>query len=92
MRNISPRPRKTELMPHVIVKLWPGKSPEQKQRLTDAIVESVTGILNYGEDSVSVAFEEIPPADWIAKVYAQEIVKKWESLTKKPGYGPGPSR
>lgn len=79
-------------MPHVIVKLWPGKSPEQKQRLTDAIVESVTSILTYGEDSVSVALEEIPPADWAARVYAPDIVKKWESLTKKPGYGPGPSR
>ena len=78
-------------MPHVIVKLWPGKSPEQKQSLTDVIVESVAGILNYGEESVSVALEEVSPADWTARVYTPDIAQKWESLTKKPGYGPGAS-
>ena len=46
-------------MPHVIVKLWPGKSAEQKRRLSDAIVRDVTSILNYGDESVSVAFEEV---------------------------------
>ncbi len=28
-------------MPHVIVKLWPGKSEEQKRRLADAISKDV---------------------------------------------------
>jgi 4-oxalocrotonate tautomerase len=48
-------------MPHVVVKLWPGKSEKQKARLTKAIVRDVTGIVNYGEESVSV--EEIAPED-----------------------------
>lgn len=78
-------------MPHVIVKLWPGKSREQKQRLTDAIVESVTGILNYSEESVSVALEEVAPTDWTVKVYTPDIAERWGSLSKKPGYGSGPS-
>jgi 4-oxalocrotonate tautomerase len=38
-------------MPHVIVKLWPGKSAEQKRMLSDAIVRDVTRALNYGDDS-----------------------------------------
>jgi phenylpyruvate tautomerase PptA (4-oxalocrotonate tautomerase family) len=39
-------------MPHVIVKLWPGKSERQKQRLADAIAQDVMTILQYGEESV----------------------------------------
>ena len=47
-------------MPHVIVKLWPGKSEQQKTRLAEAITKDVMNTLHYGEESVSVAFEEIP--------------------------------
>jgi 4-oxalocrotonate tautomerase len=78
-------------VPHVIVKLWPGKSVRQKRALSDAIVESVTGILGYGPDSVSVGFDEVPSADWNSQVYQPDIATKWPSLTKQPGYGPGPS-
>ena len=31
-------------MPHVIVKLWPGKSAEQKKELADAITQDVMRI------------------------------------------------
>lgn len=44
-------------MPRVIVKLWPGKSNDQKQRLTETILKGVTDALDYGEDAVSIAFE-----------------------------------
>ena len=46
-------------MPHVIVKLWPGKSEQQKERLAARIAHDVMQVLNYGEESVSVGFEEI---------------------------------
>lgn len=42
-------------MPHVIVKLWPGKSEAQKTRLAEAITQNVMDILHYGEESVSVS-------------------------------------
>ena len=42
-------------MPHVIVKLWPGKSEQQKTRLAEAITKNVMDILHYGEESVSVS-------------------------------------
>lgn len=77
-------------MPHVIVKLWPGKSEAQKRELTDAIVRETSRILNYGDDAVSVGMEEVGPADWTASVYEPDIQRKWDSLTKTPGYGPGP--
>ena len=81
-------------MPHVIVKLWPGKSEHQKARLAEAIFKDVMDVLGYGEESVSVAMEEVEPQDWAEKVYKPEIVNKAEQLYKRPGYDlselPGP--
>jgi 4-oxalocrotonate tautomerase len=73
-------------MPHVIVKLWPGKSEQQKRRLTDRIVESVTDVLHYGPESVSVSFEEVPAKEWAEKVYRPDIQGTKGTLTKEPGY------
>lgn len=55
-------------MPHVIVKAWPGKTEQQKQALADRITADVMEVLGYGEESVSVASEEVSPHDWAAKV------------------------
>jgi 4-oxalocrotonate tautomerase len=73
-------------MPHVIVKLWPGKSEKQKARLADKIAKDVMNVLNYGEESVSVGFEEIKSQDWKKKVYKPDIQGKWAKLCKTPGY------
>jgi 4-oxalocrotonate tautomerase len=73
-------------MPHVIAKLWPGKSDRQKTRLTEAIVHDVMNVLNYGEESVSIAIEEVEPGDWAEKVYQLDIVLNSEKLYTKPGY------
>ncbi len=73
-------------MPHVIVKLWPGKSERQKTRLATDIARDVMSVLNYGEESVSVAFEEISPQDWADRVYRPDIVNSANKLYKKPGY------
>jgi len=70
------------------VKLWPGKSDRQKARLSKAIVNDVMNVLNYGEESVLVAFEEVKPEDWAEKVYKPDIQKKWDKLCKKPRYDP----
>ena len=72
----------------MVVKLWPGKSEQQKARLSEAIVKDVMNVLNYGEESVSVAIEEVKPEDWAEKVYKPDIQNKWEELFKKPGYDP----
>jgi len=73
-------------MPHVIVKLWPGKSAQQKVRLAQNITKAVMDVLHYGEESVSVAFEEIEPGKWAAKVYQPDVVGNAAKLYKKPGY------
>ena len=73
-------------MPHVVVKLWPGKSERQKTRLAEAIVNDVTEVLGYGAESVSVAFEEISSREWAEKVYKPDIQDNADKLYKKPGY------
>jgi 4-oxalocrotonate tautomerase len=78
-------------MPHVIVKLWPGKSEQQKQQLAEGITKAVMTTLGYGEDAVSVSLEEVAPSDWTEKVYKTDIMSGPGKLYKKPGYKPSES-
>jgi len=75
-------------MPHIIVKLWPGRSEEEKKRLAQAIAEDVTAVVKCDEKFVSVAFEEVDPGQWAEKVYKPDILDKKECLYKEPGYNP----
>ena len=83
MRNIGANPETK--MPHVIVKLWPGKTEEQKQQLADQITRDVMEVFHYGKESVSVAMEEVSSSDWAEKVYRSDILKGGKKLYKKPG-------
>jgi 4-oxalocrotonate tautomerase len=73
-------------MPHVIVKLYSGRSEQQKSRLAEELAKAVMAILKCGEESVSVAVEDVAPADWADKVYKPDILAKPEKIYKKPGY------
>ena len=77
-----------EMMPHVIVKLYPGRSEQQKTRLAEEIVKVVVDIAQCKEESVSVAVEEIEPEEWAEKVYRPDIIDNQQKLYKKPGYNP----
>ena len=73
-------------MPHVIVKLFPGKLEQQKTRLAQGISEGVMSVLNYGAESVSIGFEEVESEEWAEKVCRPDIEAKWGQLYKRPGY------
>jgi len=73
-------------MPHVIVKLWPGKSEQQKAQLAEKIARDVMEVLHYGEESVSVSMEEVAPEDWAERVYQRDIINTRGKGYKKPGY------
>jgi 4-oxalocrotonate tautomerase len=75
-------------MPHVVVKVVPRKSEEQKARLAESIAKDVIAIFGSSEAAVSVAIEEVEPDDWTEKVYKPDIHAKWDSVYKKPGYNP----
>ena len=75
-------------MPHIAIKLAPGRSEEQKRELTTKIVQDVIDVLHVSEDTVSLTMEEIDPRDWTDRVYRPEIEQKWNNLYKTPGYNP----
>ena len=75
-------------MPLVIVKLWPGKSEQQKKKLAAEITQAVMSTLHYGEESVSVGIEEVKAADWTEQVYKPDIIAKRGTIYKEPDYEP----
>jgi len=75
-------------MPHIIVKMYPGRSEAVKRQLVDAIVADVVEIAGCEERSVSVALEEVPPPDWPEAVYRPDILENKHLLYKDPGYNP----
>jgi len=75
-------------MPHVVVKLYPGCTEDQKNNLAGLITRDVMSALGKPEGSVSIAMEEVAPADWPEKVYRPEILEYQGKLYKKPGYNP----
>jgi 4-oxalocrotonate tautomerase len=75
-------------MPHIIVKLYPGRSEHQKQELTKKIIKNVVEIADCKETAVSIAFEEIKQSDWPQKVYQPDIIDCPGTLYKQPGYNP----
>lgn len=75
-------------MPHVIVKLYPGRTEQQKALLAEEIAKDVVAIAGCKDKSVSVAIEEIIPENWAEEVYKPDILKHPEKLYKKPSYNP----
>jgi 4-oxalocrotonate tautomerase len=43
-------------------------------------MKDVTATLNCGEESVSVAIEDIEPGDWAEQVYKADIIPNWENI------------
>ncbi len=80
--------KKEKKMPHVIVKLYPGRTEEQKKQLVEEIAKDIVAIAKCEDKAVSVAIEEIDPSQWAEKVYKPDILEKKDSLYKEPGYNP----
>ncbi len=72
-------------MPHIIVKLWPGRNDEIKNKLAKKIASSVAEELNVDMGDVSVAIEEVPREEWGEKVYKAEI-RDNANIYHKPKY------
>jgi 4-oxalocrotonate tautomerase len=70
------------------VKLYPGRSDQQKVQLAEQIAQDVAAFAKCEEKSVSVVFEEIKPEKWVEKVYNPDILEKPDNLYRKPGYNP----
>ena len=75
-------------MPHVIIKLYPGRTDEQKTKLAGEIVKDIVAIAKCEAKSVSVAIEEVEPGNWDEKVYKPDILNNKGDLIIAPGYNP----
>jgi 4-oxalocrotonate tautomerase len=80
--------KKGVTMPHIIIKMHPGRSEEQKLKLVDSIAASVVRIAKCELKSISIAIEEVPSEEWAEKVYKPDILEKKHMLYKEPGYNP----
>jgi 4-oxalocrotonate tautomerase len=70
-------------MPHVTVKLYSGRTDQQKAKLADEITKAVMVALNSAEDSISVGIEDVEPADWADKVHKPDILGKQDTIFKR---------
>ena len=75
-------------MPHVIVKLYTGRSAQQKARIAEAVTKAIMVSTQNAEGSTSVSIEDVEPSEWTEKVYKPDIMGKPDMLCKKPGYNP----
>jgi len=69
-------------MPHVIVKLYPGRTEEQKKKLAEKITQAVIEAVNVPDDSISIGIEEIPKEQWDETVKKPDIIAKQKTLYK----------
>lgn len=72
-------------MPHIVVKLWPGRNEEIKRNLAKKLADLVAEELKIDIGDVSVAIEEIDRSDWGKQVYKKEI-KDSSNIYVKPNY------
>ena len=75
-------------MPHVSIKLYPGRDEGAKLRLTEKIARAIVEETGCRDAVVSVAIQEVEPDDWAQTVYQPDILDCKGILYKKPGYNP----
>lgn len=73
-------------MPHIVIKLLPGRTDEVKGTLADEVGRAITRILGVSEAAVSVAIIDVASEDW-QSVFDSEIRSQRDVLYKVPGYG-----
>lgn len=72
-------------MPHISVKLYPGRSHEQKQMLADEMTKILMSVLGSKREAISVGIEDIAKDDWAELVEKAEMLAKPETIYKRSG-------
>lgn len=73
------------VMPHIVIKLWPGRDEQVKSNLAKKVADAVVEELKVDIGDVSIAIEEVNRGDWGEQVYKKEI-KDNPNLYVKPDY------
>jgi 4-oxalocrotonate tautomerase len=69
-------------MPHVIIKLYPGRSEDVKRALATRINQAVIDSLKVPDEVISIAIEEVAKDAWDEQVKKVDIVPKQKSIYK----------
>lgn len=72
-------------MPHIIVKLYPGRSHEQKQALVEKMTGTLMSVLGSKREAISVAIEEVASDQWEELVNKPDILAKPDTIYKRSG-------
>jgi 4-oxalocrotonate tautomerase len=72
-------------MPHISVKVYAGRSQEQKQTLADELTKTLMLVLGSKKESISVGIEDVAPEAWAELVNKPEILAKPETIYKRSG-------
>lgn len=75
-------------MPHITLKMYQGRTEEQKKAVTEALAETLQKTLGCAEEHVSISIYDYDPKEWGEKVFYPEIMHDEKHLYKKPGYKP----
>lgn len=51
-------------MPHIAVTMYPGRTPEQKQRLAEKLRQTIMDELHVSAQVVSVTVQDVEQAHW----------------------------
>lgn len=73
-------------MPHITIQTYPDVTEEQKQELTQTIIDNIVKITGKNEAAISIDIIEVPQEEWMEKVYNTNISPNLARLYKKPGY------
>ncbi len=67
-------------MPHVIVKLWPGRNETQKRAIADKVIQAVVESAGVPATAVTVGIEEVPKERWHEEVHIPDVDRKNASI------------
>lgn len=73
-------------MPHIVLKLWKGRSEEQEEALAKAFAKAAHEITGLPAEEISVGIEDYPREKWMQDVYYPQIINGPGTLYVKPGY------
>ena len=71
-------------MPHINVKMFPGRDDEKKKDLADKLLQCAQEVLGCPAEALSVSVEDVAPEDWNRdvgekipedKIYSGEMYK-----------------
>jgi len=63
-------------VPHIIIKLWPGRTMEQKRAVCIPVGKALAEATGIDLEHISMSIEEVKQDEWDAKIRHGELVEK----------------